>query len=399
MRGISKQLFALLLLSSLGSLLISGQAMAEETVADEVNNLNDEIVARQARLDELNSRLDSYSDIIRQKEAEARSLNNEVAIIDNKVASLQLDIEASKLEIDNTEAEVQVLDLQITEETKSAERQKAMLASVLRQIQQSDDVGMLEIVFSHDNFSDLFEQLSQLESVHSDLHDVLESTQQMKEDLESKKGAKADKLASLVSLQEAMEREEDQLEESIGSKEILLVATQSSEAQYEALARELREEQSYIDSQVANLQKQVDKKIADSDGAVTGSTIVSWPLDDFIITTRFHDPTYPFKYLWPHSGLDLAAPSGTPVQAAAPGYVAFAKTGRLYGNYVMIINGNGIATLYAHLSRIDVKTDEFVGRGDVIGLVGSTGFSTGPHLHFEVRLDGIPVDPLGYLVQ
>ena len=71
----------------------------------------------------------------------------------------------------------------------------------------------------------------------------------------------------------------------------------------------------------------------------------------------------------------------------------------MYGNYVMVIHTNGIATLYAHLSRIDVVADQFVSRGDIIGAVGSTGFSTGPHLHFEVRLNGIPTDPLSYLTK
>jgi murein DD-endopeptidase MepM/ murein hydrolase activator NlpD len=101
--------------------------------------------------------------------------------------------------------------------------------------------------------------------------------------------------------------------------------------------------------------------------------------------------------------MDLAGPQGTAIETAAPGYVARVYKGQDYGYYVMIIHANGFATLYAHMSRIDVEVDQYVGRGQVIGLTGGrpgtsgAGFSTGPHLHFEVRLNGIPVNPLAYL--
>ena len=379
--------------------LVSVPIRAEESAAEEVNALTDEITARQARLDELESRMEKYHDVIRQKQAEARSLNNDLAIIDNEVAGLELDIQVIELELDNTEAEVRVLDLQIQSEAKTVQRQREMLATVLRQMQQSDDVGMLEIVFSNNNFSDLFDELSQLEEVNSNLRQILDETKQVKEDMETKKTSKSAKLEMLVALEDDLTSRQEQLEGSISSKEVLLAQTQSSESQYQQLVRELKQEQSYIDSQLQTLQREIDQKIMDSDDYAAGVPIINWPVSNFVITTLFRDPTYPFRNLFEHSGLDLAVPSGTAVRAAAPGYVAFAKTGRMYGNYIMVVHGNGIATLYAHLSQINVKPDDFVGRGDVIGLSGNTGFSTGPHLHFEVRLDGIPVDPLGYILQ
>ena len=92
-----------------------------------------------------------------------------------------------------------------------------------------------------------------------------------------------------------------------------------------------------------------------------------------------------------------ASKAGDGCSAAAPGYVAWSRVGRQYGNYVMIIHTNGLATLYAHLSRSFVSADQFVQRGEEIGAVGSTGLSTGPHLHFEVRKNGIPTDPIPFL--
>jgi murein DD-endopeptidase MepM/ murein hydrolase activator NlpD len=121
------------------------------------------------------------------------------------------------------------------------------------------------------------------------------------------------------------------------------------------------------------------------------------------VSAYFHDKTYPFRKLFEHPGVDLPTPVGTPVKAAAGGYVAFNRTGKQYGNYVMIVHPGGVATLYAHLSRFSVKPDTYIERGEVVGLSGGrpgdqgAGLSTGPHLHFEMRQDGIPVDPLPYL--
>jgi murein DD-endopeptidase MepM/ murein hydrolase activator NlpD len=98
-----------------------------------------------------------------------------------------------------------------------------------------------------------------------------------------------------------------------------------------------------------------------------------------------------------HPGIDIAAGTGTPIKAAAGGLALVAGYSGGYGNLIVIDHGNGIATAYAHQSSLAASVGQQVGQGQVIGYVGSTGFSTGPHLHFEVRVNGSPVDPLGYL--
>jgi murein DD-endopeptidase MepM/ murein hydrolase activator NlpD len=98
-----------------------------------------------------------------------------------------------------------------------------------------------------------------------------------------------------------------------------------------------------------------------------------------------------------HNGIDFGASAGTPIRAAADGVVVSAGPLGGYGNATVIDHGNGLATMYAHQSQIIVSAGQHVSRGQVIGYVGSTGFSTGPHLHFEVRVQGTPVDPMQYL--
>jgi murein DD-endopeptidase MepM/ murein hydrolase activator NlpD len=125
--------------------------------------------------------------------------------------------------------------------------------------------------------------------------------------------------------------------------------------------------------------------------AAPSGTGFAWPLSGPI--------TSPFGMRWGtlHPGIDIGVPTGTPIHAAGPGTVVWCGWMSGYGNLVMIDHHNGLATLYGHQSRIAASCGEQVTTGELIGYVGCTGFCTGPHLHFEVRLNGTPVDPLGYL--
>ncbi|UJA22032.1 M23 family metallopeptidase [Thermoleophilia bacterium SCSIO 60948] len=121
------------------------------------------------------------------------------------------------------------------------------------------------------------------------------------------------------------------------------------------------------------------------------SSAYIWPIDGTL--------TSPFGQRWGrlHAGIDIAAPNGTPIQAAASGEVIQAGVSGGYGNYTCIDHGGGVSTCYAHQNSIGVATGQSVSQGDVIGTVGNTGASFGDHLHFEVRMDGTPADPMQYL--
>ena len=154
-----------------------------------------------------------------------------------------------------------------------------------------------------------------------------------------------------------------------------LAEVNALEAQSAALAQAIRNAQSGPES-------------AGSD--VSGSGLI-WPV---------HGPiTSPFGMRWGrmHEGIDIAVPTGTPVHAAASGSVIYAAWMTGYGNLVVLDHGNGLATAYAHNSSLLVSLGQRVSQGQAISLSGSTGNSTGPHVHFEVRVNGIAVDPLRYL--
>lgn len=385
------------------SLLVLGgtglDGFAQEMSTEGINALNDAIQQKQQSIDQLNRQIDSYKDKIEQKQTQAATLYGELDLLDNRMAKTELDIEAAEAEIDLVNVQIALIEREIQDLEEVMARDRELVAEILQRIDVQDHSLPMQLLFGTDSFSEFFNTLEQLEAVSTDLQDAVESARASKADLSEKHEAQEGKKNQLTELGVSLAQERRRLETAVEAKSTLLSATQNSEAQFQALLQDLREEQAFLNQQISQLQKDIEGRLNETD-ALGDSSILSWPIDPTLrgISVYFHDPTYPFRHLFEHSGLDLPAPTGTLVRAAAPGYVAWARTGRLYGNYIMIIHANGLATLYAHLSRMDVTADQFVSRGDVIGAVGSTGLSTGPHVHFEARLNGIPTDPLDYLI-
>ena len=171
------------------------------------------------------------------------------------------------------------------------------------------------------------------------------------------------------------------------------------------LLGQLRSRKSEFQAQIVALQRQSDSLASQLRGRQSGQALVpsghgvlSVPIPGAPITSGFGPRVHPiYGDVRMHTGIDFGASSGTPIRAAADGVVVSAGPLGGYGNATVIDHGNGLATLYGHQSSIAVAPGQRVRRGQVIGYVGCTGLCTGPHLHFEVRVRGTPVDPMQYL--
>jgi len=375
--------------------------------ATTTEDLSSDISNKESAITNIKQKIDQYKERIESYENSQVSLANEVAILENRVKKTQLDITHAELEIDKVELELRETSYEIELAKAQIIETKKMIENVLREMNTYDNKSTLEIIFGNDVFSEFFDQIQYLETLQVDVSSQVETVERLQVALVEKQKQQTDKHDRLVELRVNLNTTKLQLEEEQGAKELLLEQAQNSEIKFKQFTRELKEEQQYIQSQIFRLQERLQKQI-DEGGeeaeVFLGPTVLSWPVSDPVITATFHDPTYPFRHLFEHSGLDMAVPQGSTVRAAAPGYVAWARTGRSYGNYIMIIHANGMASLYAHLSAMDVVADQFVERGQKIGKSGGmpgtqgAGLSTGPHLHFEARKDGIPRDPYKYLV-
>lgn len=154
------------------------------------------------------------------------------------------------------------------------------------------------------------------------------------------------------------------------------------------------------DAQFQQLFAQWDKLDRSTPAAARVSVPSRMPLDNTVLTSDYGMRTHPvLGGRRAHNGVDLAAPTGTPIYATADGYVSKAEWFSSYGKYVSIEHGANLQTRFAHMSRITVEAGTRVKKGDIIGYVGSTGRSTGPHLHYEVRIDGKAVNPVPYMVE
>lgn len=375
-------------------------------LASEMDEINQQIAQKQEAMKKLEAQIEVYKQNIQQKQSESITLSNQLAILNSRIEKTALDIQVTEIQIAQLNLEIQSLGILLKEKKDKIAKEQELLAHLINSIHLSDQNNYLGVFLSYKSFSAYFDQIKNLESIGEELGQALKQIKADRAELQNKQDIALKKKETVEKLSKTLTDRQANLEEQKKAKDYLFVQTKSSENKFKLMLAQLRQEYSQFDQELANLQKQAEKKLAESDKLESGPTTLSWPIDPVKgISVYFNDPTYPFRYLFEHTGVDIRASQGTPIGAAASGYVAWVRTSRLYGNNIMIIHSNGIATLYAHLSSFNVKEDTFVKRGEIVGNSGGmpgtagAGLSTGPHLHFEVRDNGIPVDPMNYLTR
>lgn len=352
----------------------------------------DSILARKAALDEQN-------DLLRQDIA---LLDEQIALYDTLVREKSAAVEQARLEEDN---------------------QFANYRQRVRAMEESNTWTYLAFLLDAASLTDLLSRLD-------DVSDILTHDQNLRADyVAATERAEAVEAEYAALLQERMDRQAEltaqqaQLEEQIAAAARLVQQLEDDIDYYAAFYEEVEAEkaaiEAEIDAKAAALKKQQEEEerrrqeeVArrrqqqqPAASAGTGSTYVSkgyyaWPANTTYITSNFGYRIHPITGVSRlHSGVDIGAGYGTPITAAAAGTVItavvnYGTTG--YGTYVAIYHSNGTTTLYGHMSSLAVYEGQSVSQGDVIGYVGSTGASTGPHLHFEVRIDGACVDPMQF---
>ena len=409
-RGIS--IFVLVSLLA-GPVMVLAQATDSETadgpihdtLKEEVDSLSGEVSAREKRIKEIDSLAGKFRDRIAEQEKSQSTLENTVALLENRIQEKQLAVERAQQQIELTSLEIDRLGQQIVSEQAKIEKRQSALAELLRQIHEAEQVSVVDVLVTRPSLSEYFANVEELRRLQDDLSDATKNVKSLKATLETKKNEQIARQALLTEQKRALEKEKLNLEGERAAKVSLLSESQGAEEEFRKILYELRQEQQSTSDDVIGLQEKLKEKLNSVDQALArGDVLLSWPVQaNRGISAHFHDHSYPFRNLFEHPGVDLPTPVGTPVKAAAGGYIAYTRTGKQYGNYIMVIHPGNVATIYAHLSRFNVDADQYVERGEVIGYSGGrpgdqgAGLSTGPHLHFEVRLNGIPTDPEPFL--
>lgn len=384
---------------------------ATDTSTGEIQKLNDTIKERKDKIQELQGAIDTYRKQIAQKELEATSLKNQLSILDTRIDEVEAEVEITKERLETTKLELSILGYTIDEKTGHLERQKRMVESMVRKIQADDQKNAVEIMLTNASFADFYSQLKNLEDVYSDLGRSARALRLSRDEVVQKQKEVDDRRQAYERYQAELINKKQDLNEQVNAREKLLTDTKQSEQQYKTLLSSLKQQYQSVEGEVRNYEEQVRKKLEEQKkikDIPAGDVGLGWPVPSRYITARFHDVSYPFRRVFEHNAIDVRASQGTPVRAAASGYIGRARRCTLAScySYVLIVHTGNLSTVYGHLSKISVSEDDFVNKGDVIGYSGGTPgtvgagpFVTGAHLHFEVRLNGIPVDPLGYLTE
>ena len=383
-------------------------ALPVAAVDDKVIDLNNQIQTKQQELETLKKRIETYQNAIVDKQNQVSSLRNQLNILDDKIEQAALELEANELKLNTVTLQIQAVTLDIAAREADISQKKSQISELVRQLYQADQKTLLEVLVLNSSLGAFFDQLNYLEELEKALQNDIADLKIVKAELVRQQQNLASYRVQLVKSREEIELAKANLESEQQTKALILQQTRQSENRYQTLLAQTKEERTQANREVAELESEIRNRLqlAGPEAlAQLGDTNFIWPVTpNKGISTYFYDPTYIFRRYFEHPAIDIPKPQGTAIKAAASGYVARAKAAGLGYSYIMLVHKDGFATVYGHVSRIDVEEGTYVTKGQVIGAVGglpgTSGagrLTTGPHLHFEIRSNGIPVNPLEYL--
>lgn len=366
--------------------------------AASVSDLEQQISQSKGQAAELSGKIKELEKQIKAIESDKTKAQEQKDLIDQQVkAKIQeiASVEATIAQYDELIAakEVEVADTQAREEA-----QYQLFCERVRSMEETGSVSYWDILFSAADFSDLLDRATFVSEIMEYDNAVMDELAATRRELERQKTELETARAEQQSEKDALEVKKRELDDKLAYSIQLVRQYQTSEAEAKKEKEAMEAEADRIGSDIARKQKELAAKMAEGQITFDPSSGWLWPIaGHFQVTSLFANRIHPItgKY-GHHTGTDIAAPNGTPIKAAANGIVLISTYGSSYGNYVVIQHQDGIQTLYAHMNSRAVKEGDVVSQGQVVGYVGSTGSSTGNHLHLEFRVNGQRKDALDY---
>jgi murein DD-endopeptidase MepM/ murein hydrolase activator NlpD len=326
-----------------------------------------------------------------------RSLQGEINGLQQRQDRVQNELNTKQAELDSIRNRLQIAQDRLTRLRAHLKTAQRVLAARLVALYKDDEPDMVTVVLDSNGFADLLDRADFLSRISSQDHRIITAVRDLKAQVTTQVHNLSGLERQAAAAANAIRIRRDEIAAAKGaivSRQSDLVAARDKRA---GALRQIRASRHDLEGQLSKLQA---KQIQAISGGVAagpirkGSGNFIWPVNGPVVSG--------FGMRWGrlHAGVDIAVGAGTPIRAAAAGTVAFtqpeASSGG-YGNYTCINHGGGISTCYAHQSRFGTSAGAHVSQGQVIGFVGCTGHCFGDHLHFEVRVNGAPTDPLPYL--
>lgn len=365
----------------------------------------------QNQLSDVQNRMAQESEKKAQAEAVIGSVNDRLYAIQQQLEAAQREYQAVANELKATEEKIAATQAELEKTRARLKAREAVFTKRIRDIYMHGQLSYLDVVLGAKDFSDFSNRLELLRRIIdadialiSDIRQERAAIEKAQQELEAQRARQAQ-------LRDQAAAKRDEIESRRKEQQAILYQAQNDKAMAEqayneyqqssqAIAEMLRQRAADRAAQAAAAAAQ-----ASSGGGggsdyyqpVSGSGVMIWPVNG-VVTSPYGYRTHPiFGTTIYHSGIDIGVDYGTPVHAADGGVVVEAGWISGYGYAVIIDHGNGLSTLYGHNQELAVSEGQSVSQGQVIAYAGSTGNSTGPHVHFEVRANGDPVDPAGYL--
>lgn len=360
------------------------------TYADTVDDIRAQIEEQNRKIKEVEKEIAAYQKQLNVLGTQNQTLTTAIKSIDvtrqqttSKITATQNRISASNLKLNE-------LSYEIADKEGIIRLDREVMARSFRDIQAASDTSIIEQLLTSNSLSDAWIQVDAAADLSRALQEHTESLGQAKAKLTVQHTSVANTKETLSSLNKELTNQKKALDVVKTEKARLLALTKNQESTYQKLIAQKRAEEAAFEAVLFELASKLQYAADPTRLPPAGKGILRWPLDKVVITQLF-GKTMDSGRLYAsgtHDGIDFGSPTGTPVRAALAGTVYEINQGAVqncqYGKWVLVKHANGLATLYAHLSSIDVAKGQSVTTGQVLGNVGMTGYATGPHLHFTV---------------
>lgn len=394
---------------ALGFALIFGTALRYPDTAFASELTNDSIKQKEAEISKakeekkaLQSRLTNVKELKKQLEASKADLASYVAELDGNLSDIQAKINELKALIETKEQEITEKEAELETALATQQAQYEAMKSRIKFMYEKGDSLAMEVFFDSESFGEMLNKADYIEMLsgydRKKLDEYVEYANYValcKESLEEEKSV-------LDEAKAAQEEEEASLNELIATKEQEIYQVSSDIQNKEAAIKEYEADIAAQNETISALEKAVAEeraRLAAEQGRKYDGGVFTWPAPSYTrISDDYGNRMHPILGIQKfHNGIDMAAPGGSPILAAYDGKVVAADYSSSMGNYVMIDHGDSLYTIYMHASALYVSKGQEVSKGAKIAAVGTTGRSTGNHLHFSVRLNGSYVNPWSYL--
>lgn len=400
---------AAMLLSLLLSLLATSVGAASSSeIAEQIEELEKEYAEQQKKLDEIEANLAENNKEIRNMVARKDGLDQQIMLLHEQVVTINQTISAYNLLIADKQDELDAA------ESKLAKLQEAYQDRI-RAMEESGDVSYWSVIFQANSFSDLLDRLTMIAEIAQSDRTRMEQIRELAQQVEQTRVELAQQKQQLNEAKEDLVRAQEQLEEKSNEVDRMLYELMAAGGEYQKLLEEGEKLIDQLLDDIVQAEKEFDEAkyrewLATSVPPTTTiaghktNTVngVTWftPTKNYVVTSYFGGRVDPFTGEWDysHNGVDLAAPKNTPIYATRAGLVTYAgyQHGGA-GNYIWINHGDGYRSIYMHMTRYIVSQGQHVEAGEIVGYVGTTGRSTGYHLHFGLYYVDHYVDPLDYI--